>query len=154
MRRIRRKFQRPKRPWDSAKIKDEKELAKKYGIRRKREIRVAEAVLRRFRQRARELIAMKDEEKEKVLIDKLLKLGMLTEGGKDLDDVLGLSVENVLDRRLQTIVFKKGLAKTPLEARQFIVHGHTKVNGMRTPFPSRLVTLEEEGKIEFTGRKQ
>ena len=64
MRRIRKKFERPKAPWDQIRIKEEKELAKEYGLRRKREIMTAEAIIRRFRQRARELIAKKDDEVE------------------------------------------------------------------------------------------
>ena len=149
MRRIRRKFQRPKRPWDSVVIKEEKVLLKDYGLRKKREIRIAEEIIRKFRQRARELIAVKDEEKEKVLIDKLLKLGMLTSEKSELDDVLGLTVKNVLDRRLQTIAFKKGLAKTPKAARQLIVHGHVSIGDRKTRFPSYIVTPEEEGKIRL-----
>ncbi len=149
MRRIRKKFQRPKAPWDSTRIKEEKELIKEYGLRRKKEIRVAEETLRKFRQRARELIAVEDKDKEKVLIDKLMKLGMLTSEQKELDDVLGLSVNNVLDRRLQTIIFRKKLAKTAKEARQKIIHGFIEINRRREPFPSYIVSLEEEGKIKM-----
>ena len=149
MRRIRKKTQRPKRPWDSIRIIEEKELLKEYGLRRKREIRSAEAILRRFRQRARELIAVKDEEKEKILLEKLVKLGMLTSDKSELDDVLGLSVKNILDRRLQTIVFKKGIAKTPKQARQFIAHAQVMIGDTKVPFPSYLVTVEEEGKIKM-----
>jgi len=152
MRRIKRKFQRPKRPWDSTRIKEERELLKEYGLRIKREIRVAEEILRRFRRRARELIAVEDQEKEKVLIDKLLKLGMLTSDKTELDDVLGLDVKNILDRRLQTVVFKKALAKTPKQARQFIVHGKVGIDEKRISFPSYMVTLEEEKKIKLRGR--
>jgi small subunit ribosomal protein S4 len=153
MRRIRRKFHRPKAPWDSIRIKDEKTLVNDYGLRRKKEIRAAEETLRKFRQRARDLIAVKDEEKEKVLIEKLLKLGMLPKDSTGLDDVLGLSVNNILDRRLQTIVFKKGMAKTAREARQMIVHGHVNIDNRRISFPSYVVTLDEESKIKVIGSK-
>ncbi len=149
MRRIRRKFQKPKAPWDTARMSQEKILVKEYGIRRKREIRMAEEILRRFRQMARNLIAVGDEEKKSVLIEKLQKLGMLASDKKELDDVLGLTVNDVLNRRLQSVVFRKGLAKTPKEARQFIVHGHVSINDRRIPFPSYMVTLEEEGKIRL-----
>jgi len=149
MRRIRKKSQRPKSPWDSVRIMEERELAKEYGLRRKREIRSAEAILRRFRQRARELIAVKDEEKERILIEKLVKLGMLSSEKAELDDVLGLAVRNILDRRLQTIIFKKGLAKTPKQSRQFIAHAQIMIGDTKIPFPSYLVTVEEEGKIKM-----
>jgi len=54
---------------------------------------------------------------------------------------------SVLDRRLPTLVFRKGLAKTPLQARQLIIHGHVSVAGRRTKFPSCLVPVEQERKI-------
>jgi len=153
MRRIKNKFQRPKAPWDSVRIKDEKGLLKEYGLRRKKELRAAEEILRRFRQRARELIAVRDEEKEKILIEKLLMLGMLTKEKTELDDVLSLTVNNILDRRLQTIVAKKALAKTLREARQMIVHKRINIGDRITPFPSCIVTLEEEANIKATKEK-
>lgn len=79
---------------------------REYGLRRKREIWKAESILREYRRRARELAAKKDKEGEKVLLEKLNRLGLL-EKNAELDDVLSLSLEKILDRRLQTIVFKK-----------------------------------------------
>jgi len=64
-----------------------------------------------------------------------------------LDDVLGLTVENILERSLQTIVSKKGLAKTPLQARQLVLHGHVMISGKRVTVPSYLVLVKEEGEI-------
>lgn len=150
MRRLRKKSKRPKRPWDAERIKEEKALMKKYGLRRKREIWKAEAILRSFRQRARELIATRDKQKEKALIGKLSRMGLLPEKA-EVEDVLSLNIENILDRRLQTMVFKKGLAKTPLSARQMIVHGHVFVGEKKIFFPSYLVNVEEENKIIVKG---
>ena len=152
MRRIRNKFRKPKRPWDSTRIADEKTLLKEYGLRRKQELRVAEQLLREFRQRARELIAEEDKGKEKILLDKLSKMGILKEGS-NLDDVLALTVKDVLNRRLQTLVLEKKLAKTPRQARQMITHGKISISGRRTSFPSHMVTLEDEGKIGLYGPK-
>jgi len=146
MRRIRNKFKKPRRPWDSAQIKENKELIKNYGLRRKKEIFLAQEILRNFRQRARSLIATKDKDKEKILLDKMIKFNLLGEKN-DIDDVLVLTVNDILDRRLQTIVFKKGLAKTPKQARQLIVHGHVSISGRKTIFPSYRVNVEEESKI-------
>jgi len=148
MRRLKKKYKRPKRLWDKERIEKEKELIKTYGLRRKREIWKAEAILRKYRRMARELIAKKDKEKEKVLIEKLVRMGILSSTNATLDDVLGLTVENILERRLQTIVYRKGFANTPKQARQFIVHGHVFVNGRKNIFPSYLVPVEEEDKIE------
>jgi len=149
MKRWRKKYEFPKKPWDKERIEREKELMKKYGLRRKREIWKAEAILRKYRRLARRLIANPDEEKKKILIQKLSKMGLL-KADATLDDVLGLTVEDILERRLQTIVFKKGFANTIKQARQFIVHGHVKINGRKVIFPSYLVPVEEEDKIEVT----
>ncbi|RLJ07213.1 MAG: 30S ribosomal protein S4 [Candidatus Aenigmatarchaeota archaeon] len=146
MRRIRKTFSRPKRRWDKKAIEEERKLMKEYGLRRKKELWKAKEILRRFRQRARELIAVKDKEKEKALLEKLVKLGLL-KPGQGLDDILALTVKDILERRLQTRVFRKGLANTPKQARQFIVHGHIYVDGRRTNIPSYLVPISEEEKI-------
>jgi len=153
MRKLRKKFKRPKVSWDSESIKENKNLAAEYGLRRRKEILISHETLRKFRQRARQLIAEKDEENKKVLMDKLAKIGLLVGEGKELDDVLALTVRNVLDRRLQTIIFKKGVATSPLHARQLIVHGHVKINGRKVKFPSYSVTVEQEKGIEITAEK-
>lgn len=149
MRRLRRKYEKPKRPWDKERIEEEKKLMKEYGLRRKREIWRAEAILRKYRRMARDLIAKKDKEKEKILIQKLNRMGILP-ANATLDDVLSLTVRDILERRLQTIVYRKGLANTVKQARQFIVHGHVKIKGRKVIFPSYLVPKEEEDQIEVT----
>ena len=148
MRKIKKTYSKPRKPWDRARIEEEKKLIKNYGLRRKREIWKAASYLRIFRQRARDLAAKRDEEEQKKLLEKLYKLGIL-EKNANLNDVLGLTVENILERRLQTIVYKKGLANTLRQARQLIVHGHIQVNGRSTKFPSFLVTRDLEDKIEY-----
>jgi small subunit ribosomal protein S4 len=147
MKRSRKKYEKPKRPWDKARIEKEKEILKKFGLRRKRELWRAEAILRKYRRMARELVAKKDKEKEKVLIEKLKKIGVLKEGSA-LDDVLALTVEDILERRLQTIVYRRGLANSIKHARQLIVHGHVKINGRKINYPSYIVPKDEEDKIE------
>jgi small subunit ribosomal protein S4 len=74
-------------------------------------------------------------------------LGIL-ENIKSTDDVLSLTVEDILKRRLQTVLYLKGLARTPKHARQLIVHGHVLINNRKVVFPSYLVPKEEEDKIE------
>ncbi|MBI4173974.1 MAG: 30S ribosomal protein S4 [Candidatus Aenigmarchaeota archaeon] len=147
MRRFKKKFKRPKVPWDSTRITEELAVEKEYGLRRKREIWKSEAILRNFRARARELIASKDKEKESILINKLTSLGLL-EAAASLDDVLALTKKDLLNRRLQTIVLKKGLAATPLQARQLVAHGHVLIKGRKMPFPSYIVNRDEESAIE------
>jgi len=149
MKRSRKKYEKPVKHWDKARIEKDREMMKKYGLSTKKEIWKAEGSLRKYRRIARELAATKDKEKEKMLIDKLVRLGLLEPNAK-LDDVLGLNVENFLERRLQTIVFKKGLARSAKHARQMIVHGHVKINERSVVYPSYFVSPEEESKIEVT----
>lgn len=148
MRRHRRKYEKPKKRWDKERIKEEKEIMKKYGLRRKKEIWKAQSILRNFRRRARELLASPDEKAKQELLNRLYRLG-LVEKHATLEDVLKLNVEDILERRLQTFVYRKGLAKTLKHARQLIVHGHIAVNGKRFPFPSALVRREWEDNIGY-----
>ncbi len=147
MKRQRKKYERPLNPWDKERIEKERELVKNFGLKNKKEIWRAEAISRKYRRLARELVAKKDKEKEKKLVEKMIKLGLLNDGAS-LDDVLGLKVENFFERRLQTIVFRKGLANSIKQARQFITHGHVSIDGRKAVYPSSLVSKDEEGKIQ------
>jgi small subunit ribosomal protein S4 len=153
MRRLRRKYKNPRRPWDSSMIEEEGKLLREFGLRRKRDIRRAESIVREFRRRARDLIAVKDEEKTKILLDKLVELGLI-EKGQGLEQVLTLSVNHILNRRLQTLVFRKGFASSIKEARQKIAHGHVYVGGRRAKFSSYIVPVEKEKMIKMEGGKK
>jgi len=148
MRKLKKKFKKPRAPWDKERMDKEDQLIKIFGLRRKREIWKTESILRSFRRRARDLAASKDKEQERILLDKLYKMGLLGKNA-DLDDVLDLKVENLLERRLQTIVFKRKIANTPKQARQFITHGHISIEGRKTIYPSFIVTRELEDKISL-----
>jgi len=150
MRKLKKKFKKPRAPWDKERMDKEDQLIKIFGLRRKREIWKTESILRSFRRRARDLAARRDKEQERILLDKLYKMGLLGKN-TDLDDVLDLKVENLLERRLQTIVFKRKIANTPKQARQFITHGHISIEGRRTVYPSFIVTRKLEDKISLYG---
>ena len=145
----RRKYESPKRPYDKARIEREKKTKQEYGLRRKREILRAESILRNFRRRARELQASRNEKLEKELLQKLNKLGISV---SSVDDVLGIKLENILNRRLQTIVYKKGFANTPKQARQLVVHGHVYIGDRKISWPSYLVPSDEENKIKVAAK--
>ncbi|MFH7903679.1 MAG: 30S ribosomal protein S4 [Candidatus Aenigmatarchaeota archaeon] len=145
MRRLKKKYEKPLKRWDKARIEYEKELMKKYGLRRKKEIWRAESIARKYRRIARQLIANPNKELEKQIMEKIRKYGFIN--ATKLDDLLNLTVEHILERRLQTIVYKKGFANTIKQARQLIVHGHIAINGRKVTFPSYLVPVEEEDKI-------
>ena len=154
----RRIYLRPSHPWEGERIKMENELLKKYGLKNKKELWKAQSVLRRFRQRARQLQALvrygdpqAGKEKDE-LIGRLGRLGVLPIEGASLDDVLALDVEAVLSRRLQTLAFVKGLAFTPTQARQFIVHGHVAIGDRRVTVPGYLVKRTEETVIAYDPR--
>jgi small subunit ribosomal protein S4 len=86
---------------------------------------------------------------QKQLLDRLHRLGILPETAA-LDDVLDLSLEDLLERRLQTLVFRKGLAKSIHQARQLITQGHVAIEERRVSSPSYLVLRDEEAKINYS----
>jgi small subunit ribosomal protein S4 len=153
MKRERKRYERPKRPWSSERIDNERKISKEYGLCRKKEIWKAEALLRDFRRRARELVANFDEQQEKLLLNKMIEAGLIKKDAH-IDEILALTIENLLDRRLQTIIYKKGFANTAKQARQFIVHGHILVDDRRSTWPSRIIKISEEGKIAFTKKSK
>ncbi|KYK31841.1 MAG: 30S ribosomal protein S4 [Theionarchaea archaeon] len=148
-RKQRKSYETPSHPWRKDRIDKEKELLRKYGLKNKKDIWKAESRLRRIRRLARTLLGSHTEQarqEEKKLIAKLQKLGLL-KGEADLDSVLGLSIEDILERRLQSLVQRKGLARSPKHARQLVVHGHIRVGGRRVKSPSFLVPVEQEETI-------
>ena len=122
----RRQYNTPIHPWQKARIDEEVKLIHEYGLKNKKEIWKLASKARDFARQAKKLIAdttAQGELEKKQLLTRLASLNILT-ANSDLDDVLGLTTKNLMDRRLQTIVVKKGLAKSMKEARQLIVHGH------------------------------
>ncbi len=87
-------------------------------------------------------------EAQQTLIKKLVRLGVLGQDAR-FEDVLLLTVEDLLKRRLQTLVFEKGYAKSVYQARQFVVHGHIQVAGKKINAPSYIVKKEEEDMIGY-----
>lgn len=143
------KYVTPKHPWRKEDLMRELELVGTYGLRNKRELWRAETELSRIRRQARVLLAAPPDYRarmENLLLKKLTRMGLLGEKAT-LDDILSLKVEDLLERRLQTLVWRKGLAKTPYQARQMIVHRHIVVNGRVVTKPSYLVQKDEEDTI-------
>ena len=151
-RKPRKTWERPGHPWIKQRLIEEMELVGMYGLRNKRELWKAQTLLRRIRERARSLLSLPPEVravKEKELIRKLYKMGLIESENATLDEVLGLTVSAILERRLQTIVYRKGLAKTIHQARQLIVHGHIAIAGRRIRSPGYLVSRDEENLIDY-----
>jgi small subunit ribosomal protein S4 len=53
------------------------------------------------------------------------------------DVTTGEALIELLERRLDNVVYRLGLASTRRQARQFVSHGHVTVNGSRCDIPSR-----------------
>ncbi|HUT27128.1 MAG TPA: 30S ribosomal protein S4 [Methanomassiliicoccales archaeon] len=149
----RRSFDTPSHPWQGERIKEEAILVKQYGLKNKRELWKAKTILRNLRKQSRELQARLriGEHQAKIetenLLRKCAKIGLLPIDGTRLDDVLGLSDVALLDRRLQTMVYQKGLASTVGQARQFIVHGHVCIDDQKVTIPGYIVTRKDEEMI-------
>jgi small subunit ribosomal protein S4 len=137
------KFSRPKHAFDAERIKQENVIVKKYGLKNKKEIWKAKAKLDIIRRQAKKLINASEEEQKKYL-NRLNVLGYKVE---NTVEILSLTEEDILKRRLQTIVFKKGVATTLKSARQMIVHKNILVGDRIVNIPSYNVKVEEEAKI-------
>lgn len=151
--RARKTFDRPSHPWIRARIASESRIARDYGLKNKREIWKAQTVLRDYMARARHLTNAKGPQAEKVkgeLISKLKREGLLKGDSPTIDDVLGLQLKDLLDRRLQSIVYRKNLGYTMKQARQLISHGHISVNGRNVTVPGYTVGSADETSILFS----
>ena len=142
-------FNKPKKAFESFRIKEENELVKKYGLKNKKEIWKTLARVNYFRKRAMTLANASKEEQE-VLFGKLIGLGLKV---KNTADVLDLKAEDLMERRLPTVLFKKKMAKTTKQARQLVVHKKVLINGNAVNTPSYLVSLAEEDVISLKEQK-
>ena len=154
----RKSYETPKHPWQAARMATEVELIKKYGLRNKKELWKSISVLRRFRADARRLLAESAEAEltghakteADQLLTKLIRFSIL-KTDSNVDDILGLQAEAILERRLQTQVHRLGLARTPLQARQFITHGHIALDGKKVTVPSMMITKDQEMSLGYYG---
>ena len=148
----RKKYDTPRFPWQIDALDAELKLLGQYGLRNKREIWRHKTLLSKYRGIGRSLLGMSAGERriqEKQLLDRLHRLGILPEES-ELDDVLDMALEDILGRRLQTLVFQRGLAKSIQQSRQLITHGHIAIEGRRVSSPSYLVLKDEETKIAYS----
>ena len=144
-------WKKPKRPLNYDLKMDELKTLGTFGLKTKQELWKTQTELSRVRLQARSLLALRQEDrkrKEPVLMQSLTKIGLVDESST-LDDVLNLQVNDLLSRRLQTIVQRKLFFKTPYQARQAIVHGHLMIGDRVITIPSYIVKIEEEEKIRL-----
>ncbi|SEO69998.1 small subunit ribosomal protein S4 [Halogranum amylolyticum] len=147
-------YETPNHPFQGERIAQEADLLGRYGLKNKKELWKAQSQLRDFRREARRLLgeAQGDidlaEQEGSEFVARLRRLGILGEED-DISAVLSLDVTDLLERRLQTVAYRKGLANTPNQARQFISHGHVTVDGARVTVPSKKVEVSEEDTVSF-----
>lgn len=147
----RKKYTTPSHPWQKERILEEIEISKEYGLKNKREIWKMKSMLAKFSREAKNLITLppvQAELEKKHLLDKLRSINLIKDNA-GIDDILGLTLKNIMERRLQTLVLRKNLAKTISQSRQFIVHGHISINNKVITSPQYVVTSSEEALIMF-----
>lgn len=143
---LKKQYETPNRAWNEERIQREDQLREQYGLKNKEEIYKAYSQLRNFRREARKLVG-EDSKEEEDILNKAHRLG-LVKSDAEITDLLTLQVEDILNRRLQTAVDRRGHAESPKHARQLVTHGRVKVNGQRVNIPGYLLTTEEEKTIE------
>jgi len=83
------------------------------------------------------------------LIRRLKRYGLMTDEENSLDDILKLTTQRLMERRLQTKVFKQGLAKSIHHARVLIRQRHIRVGKQLVNVPSFLVRTDSEKHIDL-----
>ena len=139
-------YARPRKPFDIERIVGEKALIKQFGLRSKKEIWKSDFFINSIREKEKKSIT--HPEQQGVLLARLVSVGLIQKDA-GIDDVLALTRENLFERRLQTIVFKRGISKTVKEARQLVVHKKIKIGNRCVNIPGYIVKLTEEDKISL-----
>ena len=149
MKRKSKQYSKPKKPYEKQRIEEEQTVVKKFGLKNKKEIQKAEAEINSIREKAKALISASQEEQNK-FFGRLQKLGYDVES---IADILSLDQNDKLKRRLQTVLYDQGLARSPRHARQLISHKKVIVKGGVVNRPSYHVSKEIEDLIEVKKEK-
>eukprot|EP01023_Acetabularia_acetabulum_P023558 TRINITY_DN22_c0_g1_i1.p2 TRINITY_DN22_c0_g1~~TRINITY_DN22_c0_g1_i1.p2 ORF type:complete len:198 (-),score=33.06 TRINITY_DN22_c0_g1_i1:338-931(-) len=147
-------FKRPRRPYEKERLDNEMQLVGEYGLRNKRELWRVQMTLSKIRKAARNLLTLDDKDPQRLfqgeaLLRRMMKYGLLSEDKANLDFVLALTPREFLERRLQTQVFKLGLAKSIHHARVLIRQRHIRVGKQIVNVPSFLVHIESQKHVDY-----
>lgn len=151
IKRFKKKYTTPMHPWNATRIKLEKTIKSKYGVANKKEIWKMESALKSFKDQAKQLLTRTDAQankERKQMQDRMVRLGLIR-ATSGVDDILGLQLHDIMNRRLQTLVLKHRLARSIKHARQLIIHEHIMVGGRKVTSPSYLVLAGEESSIGY-----
>ena len=142
----------PRKPFDKDRLTGELKVVGQYGLKSKREMWRVALTLAKLRKAARQLLTLEERDPKRLfegdaLIRRIVKLGLLKSNEKKLDYVLGLTVNQFMERRLQTFVAQKSLAQSVHHARIRIRQRHLCIGKQMVNIPSFMVSKSSESHI-------
>jgi small subunit ribosomal protein S9e len=143
----------PRRPFEKEKLINELRLIGTYGLKNKREVWRLQLTLAKLRKAARVLLTLSEKDPRRIfegeaLLSRMVRLGLLKESERKLDYVLGLTIAQFMERRLQTLVMKRKIASSVHHARILIRQKHIAVGKQMVNIPSFLVRVSSEQHIQ------